>query len=57
MINEEKSVSNIIEEEEMATMQDFYYVIKMFPEEENDEDFRSAVKSQKYIKIVLASTD
>ena len=38
----------------MATMQDLYEVIKMFPEEENDEDFRSTVNSQKYIKIVLA---
>ena len=38
----------------MATIQNLYDVIKMFPEEENDENFRSAVNSQKYIKIVLA---
>ena len=38
----------------MMTLQDLYDVINMFPEEENDEDFRSAVNSQKYIKIVLA---
>ena len=37
----------------MATMQDLYEVIKMFPEEENDEYFRSTVNSQKYIKIGL----
>ena len=57
MINDEKSVSTMNEAEEMMTLQDLYDVIKMFPEEENDEDFRSAVNSQKYIKIVLASTD
>ena len=34
-------------------MQDLYDLIKIFPVEENDEDFRSTVNSQKYMKMVL----
>ena len=42
MIIDAKSVAPINEEEEMTTMQDLDDVIKMFPEEANDEYFRSS---------------
>ena len=41
MINDDNSVSSVNEKEEMKNMQDLDEVVKMFPEEENDEYLRS----------------